>query len=205
MIHSIKTIKKFHEEKLKEKGSIFIGQVYPVNSENEIKNILEEVKKKYFDATHHCFAYRFSEDKFKYSDAGEPSGTAGIRILNAIDHFNLKNIIVIIIRYFGGTKLGVGLLGKTYYNCAKSVLENSEFLEKKIYKKVTINFEFSLISHVQKILSSFSAKFEKSNYNENAEIICFLLIKDLDQVKKQLIDISKGRIKFSEDKNIFFL
>ena len=90
----IVTIDKFKEFSSKEKGSIFIGQVYHCETEDEVHNIITGVKKKYFDASHHCFAYKFLNEKFKYSDDGEPNGTAGIRILNALDHFKLLNFLI---------------------------------------------------------------------------------------------------------------
>ena len=97
-IEKIKSITKFTETKFKEKGSQFIGQAYPVQKEEEAQELLESIRKKYYDATHHCYCYNIFESVNKYSDDGEPSGTAGIRILNAINHFELTNILVVSIR-----------------------------------------------------------------------------------------------------------
>ena len=135
-IENYKTIGSFNETTLKEKSSVFNAQAYPVENEEDALQIVEKTKKKYYDATHHCYAYKLTGNKIKYSDAGEPSGTAGIRILNAINHFNMQNILVIVIRYFGGTKLGVGPLGKAYYNSVIQTLKSSRIIEKKAYKKI---------------------------------------------------------------------
>ncbi|MDZ7765436.1 MAG: YigZ family protein [Melioribacteraceae bacterium] len=97
---------------------MFIGYAAPCKNDEEAEQILEGKKKQYYDATHNCYAYKILPESIKYLDDGEPSGTAGIRILNAIQHFDLTNLIVISTRYFGGTKLGVGPLGKAYYNSA---------------------------------------------------------------------------------------
>ena len=110
----ILTLDNFAEVTYKEKSSVFRGQVYHCETDNEAANILAQTKKKYYDATHHCFAFKLITEKFKYSDDGEPNGTAGIRILNAIEHFDLINVMVVITRYYGGTKLGFGPLGKAY-------------------------------------------------------------------------------------------
>ena len=150
----ILTVDNFSEATYKEKSSVFMGQVYHCETENEAGKILELIKKKYYDASHHCFAYKFINDQFKYSDDGEPNGTAGIRILNAIEHFNLMNVIVVIIRYYGGTKLGVGPLGKAYYTSARNVLEEAKRVEKVFFQKVIIEADFNYISHIHRILSN---------------------------------------------------
>ena len=92
----IKTIEKFNQNSNKQKGSEFIGRVYHVEEENEIVETLNKLKKKYYDATHHCYAYKLLNGKIKYSDDGEPGGSAGIRILKAIEHFDLVNQLVVL-------------------------------------------------------------------------------------------------------------
>ena len=130
----ILTVKEFYESKFKQKGSIFVGQAYPAGQEKQAEEILELVRKKYHDATHHCYAYRVYAKEEKYSDDGEPSGTAGVRILNAIHHLDLYNVLVISIRYFGGVKLGVGPLGKAYYQSALQTLEQAK-KNRKVFAK----------------------------------------------------------------------
>ncbi|MFI5238058.1 MAG: YigZ family protein, partial [Ignavibacteriales bacterium] len=96
----IRTIDNFKELTFKEKKSAFIAQVYSVNSVKAADEFLSETKKKYYDASHHCFAYKLIDATIRYSDSGEPSGTAGVRILSAIDHFNLSNQLVVVTRYY---------------------------------------------------------------------------------------------------------
>ena len=191
----ILTVDKFTEFTYKEKSSVFTGQVYHCESENEASQILEPVKKKYFDATHHCFAYKLINGHFKYSDDGEPNGTAGIRILNAIEHFKLVNVIVVIIRYYGGTKLGVGPLGKAYYTSAYTVLDKAEKLEKALLQKVIIEADLNYSGHIHRILAKFNSVIDKQEFKDNAIFQCFVRPSDLSKITLQLTNISKGNIK----------
>ena len=191
----ILTVSNFTEVTYKEKSSIFIGQVYHCETENEAADILGPIKKKYYDASHHCFAYKLITEQFKYSDDGEPNGTAGIRILNAIEHFDLINVMVVITRYYGGTKLGVGPLGKAYYTSANNVLKEAKKLEKVFLQKVIIEAEFNYISHIHRILSNHNATIENSEYEEKAIFECFIMPSELTKITIQLTDISKGKIK----------
>src|ERR1035437_10108273 len=101
IIKSIRTIEGFMEAGIKEKGSVFTGQAYLVNNPEDCLSKLNEIKKEFYDTTHHCYCYKLNTGEIKYSDNGEPSVTAGVRILNAIDHFELTEILVVVIRYFG--------------------------------------------------------------------------------------------------------
>jgi uncharacterized YigZ family protein len=194
------TVDKFAEFEFKEKNSVFKGQVYHCEAENEVANILETIKKKYYDATHHCFAYKLISRQFKYSDDGEPGGTAGIRIFNAIEHFKLINVMVIVIRYYGGTKLGVGPLGKAYYTSALNVLESAKKLEKVLFQKIIIESDFKYTSHIHRILSDHKAIIENSEYKERAIFECFIMPSELNKIIFQLTDISKGEIKMAATK-----
>ena len=192
---NILTVDNFAEVTYKEKSSVFIGQVYHCETENEAANILEPIKKKHYDATHHCYAYKLITEQFKYSDDGEPNGSAGIRILNAIEHFNLINVIVVITRYYGGTKLGVGPLGKAYYTSAYDVLKNAKKLEKVPFQKVIIESDFNYISHIHRVLSNHNATIENSEYKVKAIFECYIMPSKLIKITFQLTDISRGEIK----------
>jgi len=192
---NILTVDNFAEVTYKEKSSVFVGQVYHCETENEAANILEPIKKKHYDATHYCYAYKLITEQFKYSDDGEPNGSAGIRILNAIEHFNLINVIVVITRYYGGTKLGVGPLGKAYYTSTYNVLKNAKKLEKVFFQKVNIEADFNYISHIHRILSNHNAIIENSVYKEKAIFECYIMPSELSKITFQLKDISKAEIK----------
>jgi len=180
----IKTINGFTESKFKEKGSLFIGQAFPVKNEDEIISILNQLRKDFYDSTHICYAYRLASDKQKYSDDGEPSGTAGIRIMNAIEHFELSDILVVSIRYFGGTKLGVGPLGKAYYKSTIDTISSSSFSDKYAFKKIKIFFDIAHVKTVYKLLTG--AKVLKSDYEGGFYVEALVLLSKLESTLNEI-------------------
>ena len=204
-IKKYKTLTSFNENTLKEKSSVFTAQAYPVGNEKEASQILEKIRKKYFDATHHCYAYKLLGERIKYSDAGEPSGTAGLRILNAINHFNLQNILVVVIRYFGGTKLGVGPLGKAYYNSALLTLENSQIIEKNGYTKISIETELNQVNNIYHLVNEFDAKITKSDYSNRVKFDCLVLTEKAKQFESSLYELTKGAANIIINDEIVFI
>src|SRR5690554_3407698 len=190
-IEQYKSIKGFSEFILKEKSSEFIAHSYPVETEEEFLNLLNETRKKFYDATHHCYGIKLINGYLKFSDDGEPGGTAGARILNAIDHYELNNIAVIVIRYFGGTKLGVGPLGKAYYNSAAMCLGSAKKIIKKLYHKFFIHSDFEMISHVYRYLENHHAKILKTDYSSEVKLECLILPGHVHKIEEQLLAISK--------------
>ncbi len=195
MAKQIYTVKTISNYEFKEKGSLFIGQVFPISSTQEAESILSETRKKYYDATHNCFAYKFiDEESFKYSDDGEPNGTAGIRIFNAIKHFNLSNILVVSTRYYGGTKLGVGPLGKAYYNSAFGAIENSQVITKINYSKILITFGYDFISDVHHFINHCNVQNINNLFNEQPQIECMIKPEYIENLEKDLLGVSSGKI-----------
>jgi uncharacterized YigZ family protein len=199
----IRTIDEFCESEYKEKGSRFITQVFSAENEGNISAYLNETKKKYFDATHHCFAYKLLNDKTRYSDAGEPSGTAGIRILNAIEHFELVNVLIIVIRYFGGTKLGIGPLGKAYYTAAIQALQKAKIITKHNFYKVIIEIDFIFLSQILGILSHQDIKISNVKYGENVKFECFIKPENIENIMLQTKIASKGTAKIITLESIY--
>ena len=148
------TIKAFSEGLYKEKGSRFIGFAYPVKDEEEIKTILDKVRKEYHDARHHCFAWILGPEKLRYrvNDDGEPSGTAGKPILGQISSFGLTEILIIVVRYFGGKLLGVSGLISAYRRAAESAIRNGEIVERFILESFELSFPYPVLNDVMKIL-----------------------------------------------------
>ena len=138
----------------KEKGSKFIASAFTVMSENEVKKALAEIKKKYFDARHHCYAYMIGPDKacFRSSDDGEPSGTAGKPILNQILSKDVTNVCVIVVRYFGGIKLGVSGLINAYKTAAREALDNAQIVEKTVNEVYSLEFPYTLMNDVMRVM-----------------------------------------------------
>ncbi len=149
-----RTISKPSEGMYKDKGSKFIALAYPVSDEKKIKEKLDEVRKKYYDARHHCYAYRLGFDKLVYriNDDGEPSGTAGKPIFGQLLLNDLTNILVIVVRYFGGTKLGVSGLIKAYKTATIEALKKELIITKKVLDVYEVFFDYDQMNEVMKIL-----------------------------------------------------
>ncbi len=162
-----KTITKPSEGLFKDRGSKFIARAYPVLSEDEVKQRLEELRKEFHDARHHCYAYQLGIDKSAYriNDDGEPSGTAGRPIFGQIQSFDLTNVLIVVVRYFGGTKLGVSGLINAYKTASKEALETSNIITKTINEIYLVKFKYPEMNEVMRILKEndltpFDQKFE---------------------------------------------
>ena len=150
-----KTIAAASEEVLyKEKNSKFFGYAFPVTTEEEIKEILERLRKEHFSARHWCYAYQIGTEKIQYrtNDDGEPNNSAGMPIFGQIQSFEVTNVLVVVIRYFGGVKLGVGGLISAYKIAAQMALENSEIVERTIDKHFIISFGYTNMNKVMRII-----------------------------------------------------
>lgn len=149
-----KTIKTVAEGLYKEKGSKFIALAYPVYTEEEIKSILVDIRTKYYDARHHCYAYRLGADKkrFRANDDGEPSSTAGKPILGQILSADLTNILIVVVRYFGGIKLGVSGLIQAYKEAAADAIAHVDIVEKTENCLLRIRFDYRVINEVMKVI-----------------------------------------------------
>jgi uncharacterized YigZ family protein len=204
-IEQIKTIETFNKIKYKEKGSVFISQAYSISNQEEANKILNDIRKKFFDATHHCYAYKIFENKIKHSDEGEPSGSAGIRILNAIEHYGLTNILIVVIRYFGGIKLGIGPLGKAYYNSADLVLKDSKIVIKKAFKRIKIKSGFEHLNSIHRIFSEYKVVIKNSSYSDRAEFDCLIPNKIMEEFIFELNEKSKGEAEIKVEDEIEFI
>ncbi|AEX85470.1 uncharacterized protein, YigZ family [Marinitoga piezophila KA3] len=152
MIEIYYSILKPVEVSIKIKRSEFIGNIKKVNSEEEAKAFIKEISSKYKNATHNCWAYKISENKFNYSDDGEPSGTAGKPIFGKIEKFNLSNVAIVVTRYFGGVKLGVRGLIDAYSETAEKVIIESKiakYIDLKIYNVIT---DYSKYAEIERLL-----------------------------------------------------
>jgi uncharacterized YigZ family protein len=190
----IKTVKDFNEFILKEKGSEFIAKVYPIENEQSALNELQNIRKKYFNASHHCFAYRLNNDLTKYSDDREPNGTAGVRILNAIDYFDITDVLVVVVRYFGGTKLGVGPLGKAYYNASIEAIRPLKIIKLDLFQGIEISTDFTNINHVHRLIGQYSAIIVKSDFTTKATFDCLVKPSIVQKITQELINLTKGQI-----------
>ena len=140
----------------KDKGSKFISYAYPIKTEDEVKEILKSIKKEHYNARHHCYAWRLGDEKirFRANDDGEPSSTAGKPILGQLLSFDVTNTLLVVVRYFGGTLLGVSGLINAYKNAAKDALDNSKIVEKKIESVFQIKFSYNELNDVMGIIKN---------------------------------------------------
>jgi len=205
MAEKILSIASPCEGKYKEKSSVFIAKIFKVESRKEAEKLLDEIRKEYFDATHHCFAYKIFNETEKYSDDGEPNGTAGIRILNALNHFSLTNVLAVVIRYFGGVKLGVGPLGKAYYSSIFQVLSNCKFVELQEFFLIKIETDFNYLNVIYRILGKNNSRKIKTAYSNNTVITAFIKKYETEKLKSDLIDQTKNNVKFEIMQKIYLL
>jgi uncharacterized YigZ family protein len=200
----IKTIADESEFRLKEKGSSFISISKPVQSEDESAAFLSSLKKKYYDATHHCYSYKLIDGKFKYSDDGEPNGTAGIRIYNAQNHFELTNLITVVIRYFGGVKLGVGPLGKAYYEASYRNLDESKIIEKNLYNEIEISYNFNDSKTVHHLISKHLLIIKQSLFEEQPKLICLIPSSSAKNFELDISNMNGSIVAIRTEKSEFF-
>ncbi len=167
------TIKKNGEGFYKEKGSKFLGYAYHVSSVDEVTEKLNELKAKYHDARHFCFAYRINPEKpeVRANDDGEPSNSAGAPIYNQILSHELWNCLVVVVRYFGGTKLGVSGLVGAYKEAASEALKNSKIVEEYLIEEILIKFPYSQMNDVMRIIKDMEVSIIKENMGLNGEYL----------------------------------
>lgn len=161
------TIASPSEGLFKDRGSKFFAFAYPFQQEEELKPIIEKLKKEHFKAVHHCFAYRLGIDsnQFRVNDDGEPSGSAGKPILNVLLSQQLHHVLVVVVRYFGGTLLGVPGLINAYKSATIEALAQAEIIEKTLNDIYEINFEFTLMNEVMKVVKEFNLKINNQVYD----------------------------------------
>jgi len=159
MPDTYKTISKVTEGIYKEKGSKFLSFAIPVSDVEEVKDIVKEYRKRFFDARHVCYAYMLGVEKteFRANDDGEPSGTAGRPILGQINSRELTNVLVIVVRYFGGILLGTGGLVTAYKEATADALHQAEIIEKTVEVTVTVHFDYMLMNNVMRIVKDTNA------------------------------------------------
>lgn len=166
------TIKAPSEGVYKEKGSKFFAYAYPITSENEAQAKVKSLKKEFYDARHHCYAFTFGKDqeKFRAADDGEPANSAGAPILGQIRSFNLTNVLVVVVRYFGGTKLGVPGLINAYKTSTKDALQQAEIIEGFELLDITLHFDYFQMNEVMKTIKDYNLKIVHRDFNLNCVI-----------------------------------
>lgn len=163
------TLKQECEGLYKDKGSRFIAYAFPVSNEELIKNIISQIKKEHHSARHHCYAYRLGADMktFRANDDGEPSNSAGKPILGQIQSHTLTNVLIVVVRYFGGTLLGVGGLINAYREAAADALANACIIEQMVEVDIETRFEYPYMDQVMRIAKDFGLKIIQQTYDSD--------------------------------------
>ena len=197
-----KTITQPSKEGLfKDRGSKFYGYAFPVSNEVEIKEKIELLKKQHYNARHWCYAWQLGENynHYRANDDGEPSNSAGMPIYGQLQSFNVTNILVVVARYFGGTKLGVGGLIKAYKTGAKLALENSVIIEKTINEEFLIRFEYPEMNTVMRIIKDENISIINQKMELNCQFIISIRKKDAKKVFEIFDNTYKVSIKILEE------
>lgn len=196
MNDSFFTIELAVTNEIKIQKSKFTAQAFPLKSQLEIPKLLNEVRKKYYDASHHPYAFRtgLRRDNFRYSDDGEPSGTSGKPVLEAIDKHVVTNILCVVTRYFGGILLGVGGLRRAYFEAADECLNKAVKIEKLITKNIKLEFDYSFMNQVMKYLTENKIKILENNSEEKVKLICQPRLSAIEKLKSELFEKSNGKI-----------
>ena len=203
-VFDYQTIEKPAEGSYKEKGSKFLAFAYPVEHEEDIKEYMAALKKKYFDARHHCFAWMLGAEskRFRASDDGEPNHSAGDPILGQIRSKNVTDVLVVVVRYFGGVKLGVGGLISAYKSAAEDALNNAGIVRREVVERIILSYDYASTPDVMKLVKDFDLAIADQAFHDQCVMHCDVplrmsaklneLIQFLRDMKV-LIDVTQGR------------
>jgi uncharacterized YigZ family protein len=195
--------KKSGPFEIREKGSRFISWIYPIQNESQVNAILRDLGRTYHDATHICWSFRIfrqNAEYVRYDDDGEPGGTAGQPIFYELKGRNYYDVLLAVIRYFGGTKLGTGGLAKAYAGAAREVLNNSRPLVRTLRERITVRFPFDFTGEMRHVAQQFDLEIIKQEFAPDG--VCITLgipVSRLDEVERELVARSRGKIKLIKD------
>ena len=182
----------------KEKGSKFIAYAYPVSTEEEIKQHIDELRKQYYDARHHCFAWQLGTDgnHFRSNDDGEPSGTAGKPILGQLRSHELTNLLVVVIRYFGGTKLGTSGLIHAYKEATIDAINNGTIEERTVNDFYRVVFDYADLNDAMRIMKEENPTITKQEFDLKCTIEWSTRQSDVNKIKSRLSKIESAKIEY---------
>lgn len=192
---NIKIVYQGNSAEIVEKKSRFIADIFSVSSEEEALQILEKVKKKYWDARHHCWAYAIGVEQVqeRCSDDGEPSGTAGKPILEVIRGNEIHNVLIVVTRYFGGTLLGTGGLVRAYTQAAQEGIAVSTIVTKTQGYKVKIQTDYTTLGKIQYLLGQKGVQIIDSVYQENVEVFVYISKEEETVLQRDITEVTNGQ------------
>jgi uncharacterized YigZ family protein len=194
------TIESVSQGMFRDRGSRFISFAIPASNESQVKHELESLRKQYFDATHHCYAFVLGADKsaWRMNDDGEPSGTAGRPIHGQILSADLTNILVVVIRYYGGTKLGVSGLINAYKTAAKEAISNAKQKPSILKEVFRIEYEYGLMNEVMRILKEMDVQLLKNDFGMKCVIEFAIRRRESENIQARLSRLSSLKINYLE-------
>lgn len=200
------TVKGYGKAEIVEKKSRFIAHVMPISSEDEANKCIEEIKKQYWDARHNCYAYQLGDRNQiqRYSDDGEPGGTAGMPILDVLRGRDVKDTIIVVTRYFGGTLLGTGGLVRAYSNSAKEGLMAAGLIERTPHLRKHFTVDYTLSGKVQYEILNGGHILENTVYTDRVEFITLSDVNKSDKLTESIVNLTGNKVDiFKEDLPVF--
>lgn len=176
-------------ELLKEKGSKFYGYAVPVSNEEDVKSALDRIKKEHYAARHWCYAYRLGQkgDVYRVNDDGEPNNSAGQPIYGQLLAFDLTNTLVVIVRYFGGVKLGVGGLITAYKTTSQLILNASEIIKHPVYREVEVTFDYNAMNAIMRMIKEYDLKIISQNMEAKGKMQLGITPSSYEEILKKLL------------------
>ncbi|MBM2845918.1 MAG: hypothetical protein HW407_1230 [Bacteroidetes bacterium] len=194
-----KTLQNQVRQEIRVQGSRFICTLHPVRTKEEAEEFVGRIRKEFFNATHHCYAYRLGTagDRFRYNDDGEPGGTGGKPILTAIDRIGLTDVVAVVTRYFGGTKLGVGGLARAYGEAAEKAMSSAEPVTRYVLLALRVSFPHTHISNVMHVVSKLGARIVDTVYDEEVHLQLEIRVSRREELQSSLVNHTSGNIRFT--------
>lgn len=190
-----RSLGRYGKDEININKSRFIGYARPIKSEEEALNFIEEISKKHNDATHNVYAYHLGDELQRFSDDGEPSGTAGIPVLEVIKKEELKNVVVVVTRYFGGIKLGGGGLIRAYTRGAKIAIDEAKIVDMTLHTQLKLIVPYTLYGKIENFLLTNEYVTEEVIYLEDVIINLYVNNEELERFKKNILDLTSGTAK----------
>lgn len=194
----------YGEGRYEDRKSKFIGDLYFVESQEQAIELLNEVKAKYRDARHHCYAYIIREGNYmRYSDDGEPQGTAGIPVLDVLLKENLTDCVVVATRYFGGTLLGTGGLVRAYSHTAKIAVDAGGIITMKLCKVLKVCCDYNFYGRLNSLIPECGGAIDNADFADTVTVTFKMPTDDVDNFEKKLVDLSFGKFKSEKIGEVF--
>ncbi len=206
MVERYLTVYKGGVGELTEKKSRFIATVHPVETEEEALAFVEEIKKKYWDARHNCYAYVLGErqELMRCSDDGEPSQTAGKPMMDVLTGAGLTNVVVVVTRYFGGTLLGTGGLVRAYSGAVKEGLKNSQVITKYWGTRLRVETDYNGIGKLQYLFGQRQIPMMDAEYTERVQFVVLIPILEVAEVRKAVTETTSGQAVLTEEDSLYY-